>query len=97
MLVVSYKINDALVGNYERDGSGCSAAIVIGVTFVITGINVVWAIFQYIWFSGCSYNILIITSTILVALSFYIIVMFRTRPDASILTSSIVVVYCLYL
>ena len=43
MLIVSYKINDSLVGNYERDGSACSAAIVIGVTGIISAFNLVWA------------------------------------------------------
>lgn len=45
MLIVAYKINDSLVGNYERDGSCCSAAIVIGVTAFLSSINIVWAVF----------------------------------------------------
>src|SRR4051794_33228595 len=34
MLVVAYKINETLVGNYERDQGGCSGVILIGLTIV---------------------------------------------------------------
>lgn len=97
MLVVSYKINEALVSNYERDGSGFSGALIIIVTAIITVINIVWAVFQYIWYSGCGYNSAIITVTVVAGIVFYVLVILRTREDASILTSSIVFLYCLYL
>ena len=45
MLVVAYKINDTLVGNYERDQGGYSGAILIGMTVVLTVISVVWLIY----------------------------------------------------
>lgn len=40
---------------------------------------------------------MIITITLVAAVGFYVAVLFRTREDASILTSSIVVAYILYL
>ena len=48
MLVVAYTINDTLVGNYEAenaDGIGCSGAIMIFMTAVITIGNIVFAVF----------------------------------------------------
>jgi hypothetical protein len=48
MLVVAYTINDTLVGNYESenaDGIGCSGAIMIFMTAVITIGNIVFAIY----------------------------------------------------
>lgn len=39
----------------------------------------------------------IITITLIACVAFYVLVLFRTREDASLLTSSIVVAYILYL
>jgi hypothetical protein len=101
MLVVSYKINDTLVGNYESEQAngkiGCSGIILIVLTGIITIGNITWCVYQYIWYHDCGYNNVIITITLLTSVAFYVIVFFRTREDASILTSSIVVAYILYL
>ena len=100
MLIVAYTVNDTLVGNFQAenaDGIGCSGAIMIFMTGVITIGNVVFTVYQYIWFSGCSTNNVIMTITLLSAIASYAIIVFRTREDASILTSSIVVSYLLYL
>ena len=48
MLVVAYKINETLVGNYEREntqGLGCSGLVIIVLTAIITAGNITWAIF----------------------------------------------------
>ena len=45
MLVVAYKINDALVGNYEREQGGCSGVILIIVTVILTVGNIIWLSF----------------------------------------------------
>ena len=48
MLVVSYKINDTLIGNYESEntnGIGCSGIIVIFITALITIGNITWAVY----------------------------------------------------
>ena len=100
MLVVAYKVNEVLVGNYEHentDGLGCSGVVVIVLTGLISIGNVIWLVYQYIWFSGCPTNNIIITITLIASIASYAIVFFRTREDASILTSSIVVAYLLYL
>lgn len=100
MLVVAYKINETLIGNYEQEntnGVGCSGIIIIIITALITIGNVTWIVYQYIWYHGCGYNDVIISITLIVSVSFYVIVFFRTREDASILTSSIVVAYITYL
>jgi Serine incorporator (Serinc) len=100
MLVVAYTINDTLVGNYSAenvDGLGCNGIIIIFITAVFTIGNVVFAIFQYIWFSGCSTNVVIMTITVISSVASYVVVFFRTREDASILTSSVVSAYLFYL
>ena len=79
MLVVAYKINEALVGNYEKEesnGLGCSGIVIIILTGLITIGNIVWIIFQYIWYHGCGYNDVIITVTLVASIAFYIIVFF---------------------
>jgi len=45
MLIVAYKINETLVANYEEDESGCSGAILIGLTLIILGANITWVVF----------------------------------------------------
>jgi threonine/homoserine/homoserine lactone efflux protein len=59
--------------------------------------NVVWSVYQYVWYKHCAYNVTMITVTLVVCVAFYVIVLFRTREDASLLTSSVVVAYILYL
>ena len=100
MLVVAYKINETLVGNYENEsgsGLGCSGVVVIIITGIFTIGNIVWLVYQFIWFHGCPTNNVIITVTLVASIASYGVVFFRTREDASILTSSIVVSYLLYL
>ena len=100
ILIVAYKVNSRLVSNFdndEREGSSCSAIILIGVTAVITILNVIFIIYQYIWFHGCAYNDVFITIALVAAIIFYGLIFLRTREDASILTSSIVVAYILYM
>jgi len=69
----------------------------IFITAVVTIGNIVFIVYQYIWFSGCSTNNVIMTITLISAIASYAIVFFKTREDASILTSTIVVAYLLYL
>lgn len=100
MLIVAYTINDTLVGNFEAenaDGLGCSGVIMLFMTGLITIGNIVFIVFQYIWFSGCGSNNVIMAITLISGIVSYAIVFYRTREDASILTSSIVVAYLLYL
>ena len=97
MLAVAYKINETLVNNYQSDQGGCSGAILIGMTVVLTIISIVWLVYQYIWYGGCGYNNVIISVTIIAGVIFFVIVLLRTREDASILTSSIVLIYITYL
>jgi hypothetical protein len=67
------------------------------ITVLLTIINIAWAAFQYYWYGKCAYNDVIISITIVAGIAFYTLVLLRTRDDASILTSSIVLCYCLYL
>lgn len=97
MLVVAYKINEVLVNNYEESGDTCSGSILVGLTVALAAISFTWLGFQYYWYRGCGYNNAIITATVVCGIAFYVIVFFRTRKDASILTSSIVLVYVTYL
>jgi len=100
MLCVAYSVNELLVGNYEKEGTngvGCSGVIIIAITVLVSIGNITWMAYQYIWFSGCATNNIIMTVTVVASVASYAVVFFRTREDASILTSSIVVSYLLYL
>ena len=54
-------------------------------------------VYQYIWFSSCPKNIAFISISVVFGIAFYAVVPFRTRSDASLLTSSFVLSYILYL
>ena len=97
MLVTAYKINDNLVANYEVDTGSCSAIILAGVTLVLTGLNITWIILQFITFSECAGSVVIMTVTLLGVIVMHALVILRSRKDASILTSAIASIYCLYL
>ena len=97
MLAVAYKINEVLVRNYEEAGDTCSGSILIGLTIMFSSISLVWIGFQYYWYHGCGYNYVLITITFICGVAFYALVFIRTRPDASLLTSSVVFLYVTYL
>jgi hypothetical protein len=107
MLIVSYKINDALVSNAEegysasiviseRVDAACSSPILIVVTLLFTGFNGWWIVRQYMDFK-CEYSVTTMTVTLIGIILMYGLVLVRTRADASVLTSSIASCYCLYL
>ena len=58
MLISSYKINEQLVGNVERDDSCCSSAILVSFLALVTGCNIFWIVKQYMAFT-CAYNVTI--------------------------------------
>lgn len=101
MLIVAYTINDTLVRNVDVDGGkmGCSAIILISLTLILFGGNITWIVFQYIEFSNsfCGWNWWQMTITCVAAVAMYGLVLLRTRKDASIFTSSLVLTYVLYL
>lgn len=47
MLVVSFKVNETLVNNYNEDESKCSGIILMTTTVAITLSNLLWIVLQY--------------------------------------------------
>ena len=102
ILIVAYTLNDLLVSNVEKEGGNafsCSGIILMTLFGLTTAGNIVWLVFQFIKFGGdgCGTNVAFLTIGTIIAAFSYIIVFFRTRKDASVLTSSIVWSYQLYL
>ena len=101
MLIVAFVINSTLVSNVSNYGDGratsCPGLVLITIFLVFTIGNFALVIFQFRKFSGCSQNVWIMSITCIIAVVMYGIVFFRTRPDASILTSSLTLSYFLYL
>jgi hypothetical protein len=100
MLIVAYVINQALVSgvNNSNGGAGsCSGITLISLFGILTAGNITWIIFQFIEFSGCPGQVAIMIITCVIGAIMYAIVLLRTREDASIFTSSLVLSYCLYL
>lgn len=96
MLVVSYKINETLVNNYNNDETKCSAIILMSTTISITFSNLFWIVLQYKDFNG-PYNNTFMSFTLIGIILMYGLIFISSRKDASILTSSIASLYCLYL
>lgn len=102
ILVVAYTLNDLLISNVEREGGGactCSGIVLLVLFVIITGGNITWAIIQFIEFAneGCGANVVFLIITTVIGIGMYAMVFFRTRKDASMLTSAIVWSYQLYL
>ena len=102
VLVVAYTLNDLLVSNVERDGGNafsCSGIILILLFVLTTAGNITWLVYSYINFGneGCGDNLAFLIITTVLGVLMYGVVLLRTRKDASVLTSSIVWCYHLYL
>ena len=96
MMAVAYTLNEKLVKNYEKDSGECSKYILIFVSLVFLGLTVWQVVAQYIQFV-CPSDRWIMTVTLVAVVFIHVIIFFRPRPDASLLTSSIASVYMLYL
>ena len=98
MLIVAFTINDQLISNYENDhDSNCSAVILLGVTLAVTVGNLWWIVKMFMTFSGCGYNNVIMSVTLIAIIAMYVLNLLRSRKDATICTSSIAACYILYL
>ena len=102
VLVMAYSLNEVLVSNVEKEGGSafsCSGIILIVIFVLSLGGNVTWLIFQYIEFgnSGCGANLTFLIICTILGVCMYGVVLIRTRKDASMLTSSIVFSYQLFL
>ena len=54
MLIVAYKINDLIVGNYNNNETPLNAALIVIATVLLSGISFTWIAYQYVWFKGCT-------------------------------------------
>ena len=102
ILILAYVVNAKLIDNVNQEGGSvftCSGIILLVIFFSFLGGNITWFVFQYKRFGGdgCGTNVTFITITLVIGILTHVIVLFRPRPDASVLTSSIVLAYFLYL
>lgn len=102
ILVLAYTLNEVLVRNVELEGGSafsCSGIVLIIIFVLSLGGNITWIIFQYIEFSGpgCGTNLAFLIISTVLGILMYGVVLVRTRKDASMLTSSIVWSYQLFL
>lgn len=75
----------------------CSGIILIVSTIILFAGNVTWIVIQFIEFNGCAFPLWQMSFTALAGVAMYVLVLMRTRSDASIFTSSLVLTYNLYL
>lgn len=98
MLVVAYVINNGLVTSASKyEGGGVAGILLMALFAIFTIGNITWLIFQYIEFSACGGNLAIMIITTIIGTAMYGLVLLRSRPDASVFTSSLVFSYCLFL
>ena len=96
LIIVSYTVNDALVHSYENGSTG-AAIVLIFLTAVLTLGSLVFLIFQYVWFHSCAGPIVIVSYTLVFGIIWFVLVILRSRKDASIFTSSMVFAYVTFL
>lgn len=98
MLIVAYVINNGLVTAASKiEGGGCAGIMLVALFLIFTGGNITWLVFQFIEFSSCGGNLAIMIVTCVIGTLMYGLVLLRSRPDASVFTSSLVFTYCLFL
>ena len=100
MLIVAYVINGNLIKNVNVENGeamSCSGIILIGSTIVLFVGNVTWITLQYYYFNSCAFPLWQMSFTVVAGVAMYGLVLLRTRQDASIFTSSLVLTYNLYL
>ena len=97
MLLVAMMINIKCVGNVERDNGSFSSVVLIALFAIFTLGNVTWIIFQFVLFSGCGGNVVIMILTTIAVVAMYGLVLLKIRKNASMFQSSLVAAYCLYL
>lgn len=99
ILVLAYVINNSLVNRASQPGGFWAKAFLVTGFSVLTIVNIIWIVIMFIDFGslGCGGNIAIMCVTLVSGVLMYAIVLFRTRNDASMFTSSLVLVYCLFL
>lgn len=100
MLIVAYVINQALVQGVDRAGGNpgsCAGITLISLFAILTIGNITWIVYQFIEFSGCAGQVAIMIITCIIGAVMYVVVILKTREDASMFTSALVLTYCLYL
>lgn len=97
ILGLSYIINNAMVDYWANSDGSCVGIIMIIITALIYGLDIVFLVFQFIWFKGCAINVIILCIVIFFGIAFTVLVVLKTREDSSILTNAFVLSYALYL
>jgi len=96
LVVVAYTVNDKLVTAVEN-GNQAAAGFLVGMTVLINCGTLAFLAMQYFWFHACAGFVVVVTYTLVFCLAFFLVVLFRTRQDASVFTSSIVSAYITFL
>jgi len=101
-ITIAYLINDKLVGHLdnqsgESNNRAVLGSILIGTTVILYSANIIIWVFLYIEFKDCGSAIANITVALVASVVFTVLVVFRPREDASILTSGAVALYVNYL
>lgn len=99
ILVLAYVINNALVSRASRPGGSWAKILLVAAFLVLTISNLAWIVIMFVEFGhkGCGGNIAIMCGTLVSGIAMYGLVLVRSRSDASMFTSSLVLTYCLFL
>ena len=99
ILVLAYVINNSLVNRASRPGGNWAKVLLVTFFALLTIGNIVWIVIMFIEFGtkGCGGNIAIMCGTLVSGILMYGLVLLRSRSDASMFTSSLVLTYCLFL
>ena len=94
-IIFAYRYNDLLVKNYEKDESDCSSIILLGNLsfFLLIDIGFIIYYTQNFLYKNLPFEFITFISIILV----YLFTVIKIREDSSLLTTSFVVLYILYL
>jgi len=97
ILGLSYVINGVMVRYWENADGQCFGIVMLVITIGIYILDIVFLIFQFIWFKSCAINVILLCIVIFFGIAFTVLVILKTREDSSVLTNAFVMSYALYL
>lgn len=95
ILGLCYSFNDHMIEKSDKNQSYFISLVVLAAILAL--ISLVFVILEFVWFSGCwSNNLLILVPEIFTA-GFVVLVILKTRENASLFTTSAMHLYLVYL
>ena len=90
-----YSINDHFITQSDKNKGYLIGLLIM--TIIVTSISIIFIILEYVWFYEWWTNNIIIIVPVLFTIGYVLWVVFKTRQNGSLFTTSIILLYLVYL